>query len=115
MHEVSIAQNIVEVALNALRGHAPARVTAVNIKLGPLSGVDADALRFAFEVVREDTPLAQATLNVGLTTLGLECNACGQTFQPEEYQFACPHCQSSSIRLISGDELEIVDLEVEQS
>ena len=55
MHELSITQSLVEAVLDRTGGRS---VTGVNLRIGPLSGVLPDAVRFCFEVVSADTPLA---------------------------------------------------------
>jgi hydrogenase nickel incorporation protein HypA/HybF len=41
------------------------------------------------------------------------CSDCAHEFSADDVQFSCPSCGGTRIKLISGDELEIVNLEVE--
>ena len=112
MHEISVAQSIMEVAEASLKEHAFRRVVAVTLRIGPISGGDPDALRFAMEVVTENTPLAGAELVIETPPVRFRCD-CNHEFAAQEAQFSCPSCGGTRIQLVSGDELEIVNLEVE--
>ena len=113
MHEISVAQSILEVASASLKEHSVRRVVAVSLQIGPISGVDPDALRFAMEVVAQGTPLEGAELRIETPPVRFRCTDCSHEFDAGDVQFACPSCGGSRIKLISGDELEIVNLEVE--
>ena len=115
MHEISVAQSILDVAAASLREHAFRRVLSVCLRIGPISGVDPEALRFAMGVVTEGTPLAGAELVIETPSVRFRCSDCAHEFSAEEVQFSCPSCSGTRIKLISGDELEIVNLEVETS
>lgn len=115
MHEISVAQSILDVAAASLREHAFRRVVSVCLRIGPISGVDPEALRFAMGVVTEGTPLAGAELVIETPSVRFRCSDCAHEFSAEEVQFSCPSCSGTRIKLISGDELEIVNLEVETS
>jgi len=64
MHEAGIAQQVIETCLVQLRAHPATRATTVGLRIGPLSSVDPDALAFAFDTLKQKTPLAFATLRV---------------------------------------------------
>jgi hydrogenase nickel incorporation protein HypA/HybF len=113
MHEISIAQSILDVAAASLKDNAVRSVVAVSLRIGPISGVDPDALRFAMEVVAQGTPLEGADLRIETPPVRFRCTDCNHEFEAGEVQFSCPSCGGTRIKLISGDELEIVNLEVE--
>lgn len=113
MHEISVAQSIIDVAAASLKEHSFRRVVSVSLKIGPISGVDPEALRFAMGVVTEGTPLAGAELVIETPPVRFRCSDCAHEFSAEEVQFSCPSCGGTRIKLVSGDELEIVNLEVE--
>jgi hydrogenase nickel incorporation protein HypA/HybF len=64
MHELSIAISIVELASEEAERHSPARVEAVHLKLGALSGVVKDALLFSWDLACQDTPIAGCRLAI---------------------------------------------------
>ena len=84
MHELSIALSILDIAAEVAGRHL-GRVVAVRVKLGPLSGVQKEALGWAFDLAKEDTILAAAKLVIDETRLSAYCSACSavRTLQSE--------------------------------
>jgi len=113
MHEVGIANAILEaVSMEARRnGHGlPCRV---GVRIGELAAVDPDALRFAFEALTRDTALARLTLVIEACPLRHRCCHCGEAFAVSDFLLECPRCGSTSTECIGGDELELSYWEVE--
>ncbi|MBE3100577.1 MAG: hydrogenase maturation nickel metallochaperone HypA [Planctomycetes bacterium] len=113
MHELGIAQSIVESVRQAAEGHGGGRVTRIGLRIGEMSGVNADALRFAFQMTAQDTELGQAELDVEEVSLTCHCPRCDVEFPVVNYDTVCPACQSSETRVTRGDELQVVYLEME--
>jgi hydrogenase nickel incorporation protein HypA/HybF len=114
MHELSIADALVQHVSEALAGSPPCRVTRVRLRIGELSGVAAEPLAFCFEVVTRDTPLEGATLEIESVPVAIRCDACGQVAElPEAPPFRCPRCDQPSSAIVRGKELEIESIEVE--
>jgi hydrogenase nickel incorporation protein HypA/HybF len=115
MHELSIATSIVETVLQEIaRKHLPP-VQTIAVRIGALSSVDPEALRFGFESIIPDTLLAKTKLEIEFVPVQGKCRACGQEFVVEDFIFACPHCQSGQIEVTRGEELDIAYLEVEDA
>ena len=81
MHELSIATNIVEIASQHVREAGGGRVAAVTLRIGRLSCVHEDALRYSFELVREGTPLAGADLRIVAVPVRVWCPRCAAEFE----------------------------------
>lgn len=114
MHELSIAMSIVEMAEEESERHGGARVTAVHLKLGPLSGVVKTALENAFTLAREGTILETATLIVQQIPIVARCPTCAaDRTLPTMQSFLCSVCQTPLSEIIHGRELEVVALELE--
>ncbi|MFI2435964.1 hydrogenase maturation nickel metallochaperone HypA [Streptomyces sp. NPDC018693] len=112
MHELSIATAIVEQAGETARAHGTGPVSAVNVRVGELSGVVPAALTFAFEVARDGTALAAADLVVEEVTAVAHCGPCDEEFAVGVPPFLwCPRCDRPSDGLRSGRELEITGIE----
>ncbi|GAA2722276.1 MULTISPECIES: hydrogenase maturation nickel metallochaperone HypA [Streptomyces] len=116
MHELSIATAIVERAAALARPHGPAAVAAVRVRVGELAGVVPDALRFSFAVARQDTELAAARLDVEEIPARARCAACAHDFAVGTPPFLwCPRCEGSTTHLLSGRELEITGIELQEA
>ena len=113
MHELSLATRLVEVAEGAARRAGAGRVTTVVIRVGVLSGVAEDALRFAFDVAAAGTLLAGAMLLSHPVPVTVCCPTCGVTELPSVQRFCCPKCGTPTADVRSGRELELDSIEVE--
>jgi len=113
MHEMGIAQQIIDIATASIPPDMrPARVERVNLKIGKLSAVVADSLRFCFEIVSKDTPLAGAELAIEETPVVARCKDCDARWTITEPVFTCQACHSGSLEILSGRELDIVSIEI---
>ena len=113
MHELSIAQALVEQVEAAAAKEQAIRVTRVVIAVGALSGVEPEALRSIFPLVAEDTVAAGAELVIEQVATRVKCRACGQESPAEGFFIGCPACASKDVELISGRELNIKSIELE--
>lgn len=108
MHELAIAESIVDAISARTNGAA---VREVLLDVGRLCGVLPDALRFSFDVATEGTTLAGARLDIREPAGRAHCATCGQDFALDELILLCP-CGSADVRVLGGDELRIVSVEV---
>jgi hydrogenase nickel incorporation protein HypA/HybF len=112
MHELSIALSMIEqVEQQPAARSGPIR--SIQVKIGALSGVDVEALRFAWEIARAGTPLAGTQLEIELVPLSVRCPQCGRTRAPEIQAIACPDCANAEQEILAGQELELTSLEVD--
>jgi hydrogenase nickel incorporation protein HypA/HybF len=113
MHELSVALSILDLAAEEAERHG-GRVAAVHLKLGPLAGVVKEALRSAYELAREGTPLERAELVIAETPLAAWCPACAaERTLASPQALCCPDCGTPTPEVVSGRELEVVALEIE--
>jgi len=114
MHELSIAIGIVDGAADAARRHGGGTVTAVHVRIGPLSCVVPDALCSAFELAREqDGLLASAELRVETVPVSAYCPRCAAERAVSFPGLLCPDCGTPTPDVVRGRELEVVALELE--
>ncbi len=113
MHEMGIALQIVEIATASLPADlGQARVTKVNLKIGKLAAVVPGSLRFCFDVAVKETPLAGADLIIEEIPVVAKCKDCHAQWAIDEPVFICKTCQSGSLEILSGRELDIESIEV---
>jgi hydrogenase nickel incorporation protein HypA/HybF len=115
MHELSIAISLVEAAQEEAVKHAPASVSAVHLRLGPLSGVDKEALLFSFDLAAEGTPLQGSRLIIEEVPVVVLCPACRELRPIRSLQsFCCATCNTPATEVVQGRELEVRALEISQ-
>jgi hydrogenase nickel incorporation protein HypA/HybF len=108
MHELAITQSLIDAIVEQL-GHA--RVTAVNVQVGKVSGVVPDAIRFCFDLVAEGTPVEGALLRIDEPAGLARCRSCGDEFAVDDLVLLCP-CGSADVELRRGSELLLTSVEV---
>ena len=114
MHEMGIALRILDIAMSALpEMPGEIRVESVNLKVGKLSGVVPESLRFCFSIACQDTPFAGAGLTIDEVPIEAACTDCGDRFTIEEPRFICGKCGSAHVEILSGRELTVTSLELE--
>jgi len=107
MHELSIAMQIIEtVEENALSRKATV-IREVELEIGELSGVEFDALNFAFEHAPANPLFKNAVFKIIPIKPLAQCLDCLNEFETGHYGNPCPKCQSVSTELIKGNELRI--------
>lgn len=113
MHELSIAQNVLEIISEQCIKSGHATIDSVNLRIGRASGIMPDALIFAFDAIKPDSIARDALLNIEEVPVTGRCNDCSSSFiVQEEYILCCPICRGSSFRITAGRELDIIDMEV---
>jgi hydrogenase nickel incorporation protein HypA/HybF len=113
MHEVAIMTEAVRMAVESAQAAGAKRITALKLRIGALSGVVPDALQFAWDVVRCDTMLADARLDIEAVAAVCWCVTCQAEFACQEFLSECPRCHELSGDLRRGRELEIAAVELE--
>ncbi|EMI18534.1 Hydrogenase expression/synthesis, HypA [Rhodopirellula maiorica SM1] len=114
MHELSIAMSIIDIAAETSRTHDDARVIAVHLKIGRMSGVVIDALLSAFTIAKEDTVLANAKLMIEDLPVKVRCPKCQCERLADSIQcLCCSVCRTVSAEITQGDELDVVAVELE--
>jgi len=114
MHEIGIASSILECVKAEAQRRAGVQVIAVGVRIGELSNVDKDALDFAFEVLTRDTPLQALKLEVEWCPRRQKCINCAEEFLVQDFNLACPKCGANHSTCISGTELDVAYLELEE-
>ena len=113
MHELSLAQSVVQIIENAAARDAFERVRRVWLEVGTLSCVEPEAMRASFEAVARDTRAEGAVLELVRVPGRGRCPACGVLSPLEAREDACPSCGAYGLLPIAGTELRLRELEVE--
>ncbi len=113
MHELAIANSVLEAVRGEAGRHPGARLLKVGVRVGELAGVDPDALSFCFESLVRGTELEPLALEIEPSPRRQLCPECARTFTVVDYDVCCPGCGASETECIGGDELELAYLELE--
>jgi hydrogenase nickel incorporation protein HypA/HybF len=115
MHELGIAASILESVEKEAARHPGAHISKVGVKIGELSGVDRDALQFGFEVLVKDTTFEPLALELEVIPRMQRCSKCAYDFRMQDFDPRCPLCGEFTTECISGEELDIAYMEVEEA
>jgi hydrogenase nickel incorporation protein HypA/HybF len=110
VHELSIAESVVQVASRHAEGR---RVTKVYLKVGHLRQVVPSALAFSFELVAHGTPAEGAELEMQQVPATGVCKECGEESCLDAFPLQCRSCRSHDLEIIEGEELLVESLELE--
>jgi hydrogenase nickel incorporation protein HypA/HybF len=110
MHELTLANNLVELASSHAAGQGGRRVTQVNIRLGELCGI-ARALYFCFGPATRNTLCEGAVLHIAEVPLSIHCESCDCAKRPlSPFNLICPECGRRARKVLSGREMELVSI-----
>jgi len=113
MHELSIAQSIVDIIGQYVPQQNRHTVRSVKVRIGDLAGVVPDSLSFCFSAITSGTPIAEALLEIEHVPYVLHCAACQSDSATEPGLAVCPRCGSRQTTILSGTELQVVTIDVD--
>lgn len=113
MHEMALAESVVQVVEDHARAGGFRRVRQVRLEIGAFSGVEIEAMRFCFDVVTRGSVAEAARLEIIALPGQGWCLPCGKTIVMAQRFDPCPDCGSHQVQVTGGDDMRIKDLEVE--
>lgn len=115
MHELSVTQSLLELALRHAEQRRAARVTQLHLVIGDLSSIIDDSVQFYWDIISRGTIAEGAVLHFKRVRTRMRCRACDVEYEPERGTLACPVCASTQVQVIAGEEfyLDAIDIEVE--
>ncbi len=114
MHELSIAKEIITIVKESIPD-STWKVKTVKVKVGKLSGVLIDSLKFSYESIVRNTELEGSQIDVEEIPLKLFCRKCLNEFDTNDYIFYCVNCNSSEIEVKAGNELFVSEVELKSN
>jgi len=111
MHEFSIIQNIIDIAVATAKSNNISHVRSVEVLVGKASGVIREALEFAWEAAVKESILSNAVLTITEKSLLIKCLICGQEYEPCDIYESCPGCGDINPHVLSGQELKVIAIE----
>jgi hydrogenase nickel incorporation protein HypA/HybF len=113
MHEMTLAESVLEIVEDAARREGLRRVHAVWLEIGQLSSIEPEAMRFCFDAVARDSVAAGARLEIVVTAGAAWCIECAKRVALAELGAACPHCGGYRLRVTEGAAMRVKELEAE--
>ncbi|MCP3898346.1 MAG: hydrogenase maturation nickel metallochaperone HypA [Desulfobacteraceae bacterium] len=113
MHEMGIAEKIVEIALASIPEDVKdPKIEKMNLRIGKFASVVEDSLRFCFSIIVKDTPLEDTKLIIKSVPVLVHCNKCGTEWEVDNPIFTCPECEANDLEMLSGREIDIDSIEL---
>ena len=112
MHEFGLMQEVVRMAVEKAEEAGATRIHCIRLRIGRISGVVPEAMRFAHEVLVEDTLADGSTVEIEDGPVICWCRKCEAEFTPEKTVFRCPVCGTLSSDVRAGREMQIVNMEI---
>lgn len=113
MHEMSLAESMLQIIEDNARNNGYARVKTVWLEIGQLAGVEIEAMKFCFDAVTHNSLAAGARLEIITPEGEGHCPGCNKTVKLAERYDPCPECGTCPVEVTRGTELRIRELEVE--
>ncbi len=113
MHEYSIAQSIMQIVLAEAEKANARKVLKVSLGIGELAGVFPDSLSFCFDLLAKGTVAENAKLTIEKVPIRGHCPHCNKTFLIKNNLYICQNCRNPKIEVITGRELQINHLEID--
>jgi hydrogenase nickel incorporation protein HypA/HybF len=114
MHELSIAENILEISLRHAQEAGASRVTDIYLVIGRLSSFVDDSIQFYWDFMSENTICAGAALHFERIPARLLCQSCNLEYTLDAELVPCPSCSSAYIKVIAGEEFRVDSIQVEK-
>lgn len=112
MHEMAVCQGLVDQVEEVARSQRGQRVERIDVSVGPLSGVEPQLLQQAFPLAAAGSLAEGAQLIIETAPVRVHCDDCGRDSEAGATRLVCAHCGNWRTRLISGDELLLMRVEI---
>jgi hydrogenase nickel incorporation protein HypA/HybF len=113
MHELSITQQILDIAVNKAGEAGAASVKRINLVIGDMSSVLDDCVQFYFDFLSKESIAQGAQLSFERIPIKVLCRGCGHSFNPQGETWRCPQCQEWNVEVMAGNEFYLESIEVE--
>lgn len=113
MHEYSIVQSLLNSCEENAKANDATKVTKVVVKIGVMSGVEPDLLQTVFDTFKEHTMCDGAEFVINIQPILIKCNVCEQESTLSKNEYCCPICQGIEVDVLDGEEMYLMQLELE--
>lgn len=114
MHELSVSQSILDIALRHAQKASAQRILAVHLVIGDLTGFVDDSIQFYFDFLSRETMAEGAELHFERVAARVRCHACQTEYAPPDMRlWSCPECEALGGEVIAGREFSVASLEID--
>ena len=113
MHELAIAQGIIQIVDSEAKKKGFDRVLEIRLKIGEFSGILPDCLTEFFPFAAKGSAAEGAALRIETVPAVFKCPDCGYEGPADRKNACCPDCGSTAVRMTAGRELYVENLKVE--
>jgi len=113
VHELALAQSMIDILAPVAREHRARRVLRARLRLGDFTHVDPDCLTFAFEVASRGTLLEGCALSITRVPLTVRCPACGWQGAGTVGERRCPSCGGDGFTVVAGREIQLEAIDID--
>lgn len=110
MHELSVTQNILNIALHHAEGQ---RISTIHVVVGQLSSMVDDSVQFYWDIISQGTNAQGARLQFETVPAQMQCLHCGTCYPLSGLDFCCPRCGSANVHVVNGKEFYVDSIEIE--
>lgn len=121
MHELSMAQGIIDAVLQTAENNKAIEVNEVYIEIGRLAMINPEQLKFMLGVLVENTIMEDAKVHIDEIAVEIKCSQCdfhGSAVLDEEDHYAplvkCPECDSPKISILNGKDCIVKNIVIEK-
>lgn len=113
MHELTVTQSILQIALENAKKVDARKITSINLLIGQMASIVDDSIQFYWDIISEGTIALGAKLNITRIPTEMRCFDCEQSFFPGTESFDCPGCHGTRIQVVKGVEMRVESIDVE--
>lgn len=110
MHELSISKSIIDTVTEHITKNEV--IEKIIIETGSFSGIDPDNLKFCFDIIKKDTILKEAQIEILEIDTLIKCNKCHEISKINDYFIYCEICNSTDADIIQGDNISLKSIEI---
>lgn len=112
MHELSVAQNIIEMVQQHVPPPQWKDVATVRVKIGAVAGIIPDSLEFSFQAITSNSSFSHVRLVTERIPFRVQCHSCRAVTENEDGFALCGECESADTHILSGTELQLAEIEL---
>lgn len=114
MHELTVTESVLRIACKHAEDARATRVTDIYLVIGSLSSIIDDCISFYWDIISKNTLCENAKLHFKRIPDTLICLDCNQQYSLDVELIPCPNCNSSRVRVVSGDEFNLDSIEIQR-